>query len=156
VEGLAVITVDELTLRLLPMLREEEGLRLQVYDDATGLPIKPGTKVVGHPTIGVGRALDVNGITLEEADYLLANDIDKVAGQLDARLPWWRDMTLARQAVLASMAFQMGIGGVLAFSSTLRSMAAGDYPAAARGMLASKWAQQTPARAKRMAEMMRG
>lgn len=63
---------------LIPMLRAEEGLRLTVYDDATGKPIKPGTLVKGHPTIGIGRALDVNGITEAEAEYLKANDVAKI------------------------------------------------------------------------------
>lgn len=150
------LVVKELTLRLLPMLREEEGLRLQVYDDANGTLIRPGYTCLGHPTIGVGRCLDTNGITMPEADYLLANDIEKVAAQMDKALPWWRGMTLQRQVVLAGMVFQIGIAGVLAFKNTLAAMQAGNYEAASAGMLASKWAQQTPARAKRMAAQMRG
>lgn len=150
-----MIAVNELTLRLLPMLRDEEGLRLQIYDDANGAKIVPGYRCIGHPTIGVGRCLDTNGITLEEADYLLANDIAKVTAQLDKALHWWRDMSLTRQVVLAAMAFQMGVAGVLAFKQTLRAMEIGNFPAAASGMMASKWATQTPERAKRMARMMK-
>ena len=36
----------------------DEAMRLFVYDDATGLPIEPGSTCKGHPTIGVGRGLD--------------------------------------------------------------------------------------------------
>ncbi len=144
-----------LTALLLPMLKAEEGLRLKVYDDANGAEIKPGYRCIGHPTVGVGRCLDTNGITEAEAEYLLASDIEKVLGQLDRALPWWRDMTLPRQMVLAGMAFQMGLVGLLAFKATLRAMEAGDYDAAARGMLGSLWARQTPGRARRMAEIMR-
>lgn len=53
------------------------------------------------------------------------------------------------------MAFQMGIVGLLGFTNTLAAIKRGDYAAAATGMLASLWARQTPARAKRMADMMR-
>jgi lysozyme len=140
---------------LLPMLRVEEGTRLLVYDDATGAVIRPGTKVIGHPTIGCGRCLDTNGITDAEADYLLSNDIAKVSAQLDAALPWWRDQTPARQAVLASMVFQMGLKGTLGFTQTLAAVRAGAYAAAATRMLASTWAKQTPARVERLAAMMR-
>lgn len=139
---------------LMPMLLAEEGSRLAVYDDATGLPIRPGTKVLGHPTIGVGRALDTNGITGEEAEYLLGNDVEHVCVQLDRALPWWSGISVNRRAVLAGMAFQMGIAGLLGFRNTLAMMQAGDFSGAARGMLASKWATQTPARARRMAAMM--
>ena len=41
-------------------LTDEEALRFVVYDDATGRPIVPGTHVIGHPSIGIGRALDVH------------------------------------------------------------------------------------------------
>jgi lysozyme len=64
-------------------------------------------------------------------------------------------MTATRQAVLAAMGFQLGIAGLLAFKATLRAMEAGSYAMAAAGMLASKWASQTPARAQRMAAIMR-
>lgn len=140
---------------LLPLLRADEGTRLVVYDDATGKPIRPGSKVIGHPTIGTGRALDVNGITQEEADYLLANDVAKVQAALDQRIPWWRGLTVNRQAVLASMAFQMGVAGLLGFTNTLSAVQAGAYGAAADRMLLSRWARQTPARAGRLSEMMR-
>lgn len=140
---------------LLPMLRAEEGLRLQVYDDATGKPIGPGSHVIGHPTIGVGRALDVNGITDEEADLLLSADLAKLTAQLDMALPWWRDLTPNRQAVLGSMVFQLGLKGTLAFRQTLAAVRAGNYSAAASGMLASAWAKQTPDRVERLAALMR-
>lgn len=146
--------MDALTAALVPMLRAEEGLRLAVYDDATSKPIVPGTKVIGHPTIGIGRALDTNGITSAEADYLLGNDVAKVAAALDANIPWWRTLTVTRQVVLAGMAFQMGVAGLMAFKNTLTMIQAGNYPGAARGMLQSKWATQTPGRAARMAQMM--
>lgn len=148
------IPMDALTAALVPMLRAEEGLRLTVYDDASGVLIKPGYRCLGHPTIGIGRALDVNGITDAEADYLLGNDIAKVTAQLDGTLPWWRGLTTTRQVVLAGMAFQMGVVGLLAFKNTLTMVRSGDYVGAARGMLSSRWATQTPGRAVRMAQMM--
>jgi GH24 family phage-related lysozyme (muramidase) len=69
-----VLTPPDIRLLLSQMLEREEGLRTLVYDDATGKPIGPGSVVQGHPTIGIGRALDVNGITAVEADFLLEND----------------------------------------------------------------------------------
>jgi lysozyme len=119
-----------------------------------GMVLKPYKDTVGKTTIGVGRNLDDVGITKSEAMMLLGADIDKVEAQLDAQLPWWRGMSDARQRVLANMAFNLGIIGLLGFKNTLASMKAGDYKAAAAGMLASKWAGQVGDRAKRLAEMM--
>lgn len=140
---------------LAALLTAEEGVRLTVYDDATGKPLLPGMKVVGHPTIGIGRALDRKGLTAAEAQHLLANDIAEVRAQVAKELPWSAALSENRRMVLEAMAFQMGIAGLLKFKNTLAMVQRGDYAAAASGMLNSVWAGQTPARAERMAEMMR-
>lgn len=132
---------------LIKQLRDEEGEVLHVYNDS-----------MGFATIGVGRLIDKRkggGITAEESAYLLGNDIAKVNAQLDAKIPWWRKLDEARQAVIQGMAFQMGIDGLLGFKNTLKMVESGDYEGAGKGMLNSLWAKQTPARAKRMSEQMR-
>ena len=53
------------------------------------------------------------------------------------------------------MAYQMGIDGLAGFKNTLKNIAAGRWNDAATGMLDSKWAKQTPNRARRHAEQMR-
>jgi lysozyme len=150
-----VLTPPDIRLLLSQMLEREEGLRLTVYDDATGKAIVPGTLVVGHPSIGIGRALDVRGISTGEADFLLENDINEVLAQVREELPYFDGLSARRQVVLLAMAFQMGIGGLLGFRNTLAMVKAGDYSGAATGMLNSRWAKQTPARARRMSDIMR-
>jgi lysozyme len=137
------------------LLAREEGLRLTVYDDATGRPLAPGSTLVGHPTIGVGRCLDRRGITAAEAMALLENDIAELRVQVAQALPWAAGLSENRRLVLQAMAFQMGLAGLLAFKDTLAAMRRGDYGVAADSMLASAWARQTSARAARMAAMMR-
>lgn len=140
--------------RITDILLNEEGVRLVVYDDATGKPIVPGTTVKGHPTIGIGRCLDTEGITLVEAHELLQDDIEGIINTLSAQ-PWWGGLNDTRRAVLVCMAYQMGVTALLSFKNTLAHVAAGQYAQAADEMLNSVWARQTPARAKRMADMMR-
>jgi lysozyme len=53
------------------------------------------------------------------------------------------------------MSFQLGVDGLLGFKQTLDAVKGGRYDEAAFDMLQSRWAQQTPARAKRLAEQMR-
>lgn len=135
--------VDDLTRQL----RRDEGEVLHAYQDH-----------LGFWTIGIGRLIDQRkggGLTKDEAAYLLGNDIAKFTTALRLRLPWFDKLDEARQGVLANMVFQMGIEGLLGFKNTLGMIERGDYEGAADAMLASKWAQQTPARAGRLAEQMR-
>jgi lysozyme len=55
------------------------------------------------------------------------------------------------------MAYQMGVEGVCGFKTMLRCLEAGELEKAAGAALNSRWAKvQTPARAKRVAAMIRG
>jgi lysozyme len=126
-------------------LVNDEGIRLKTYRDT-----------VGKLTIGVGRNLDDVGISTAEAMALLENDLAHVASQLDAALPWWKSMTDNRQQALANMCFNMGLGTLLTFKTTLGLMQSGNYSAAADAMLNSKWAQQVGARAVRIANQVKG
>lgn len=131
--------------KLVTQLTIDEGLRLRPYLDT-----------VGKRTIGIGRNLDDVGISQDEANYMLKNDIARVESQLDKALSWWRTMSDDRQQVLANMCFNMGIKTLLTFKNTLAAMQSGRYSDAANGMLASVWARQVGARAVRLAEVMRG
>jgi lysozyme len=116
---------------------------------------KPYKDTVGKTTIGVGRNLDDVGLSPDEIQYLLGNDIARVKADLDRAMPWWSQMTDARQNVLANMCFNLGLSRLGGFVNTLAAMKAGKYDAAADGMLASKWATQVGARAQRLAATMR-
>jgi lysozyme len=143
------------TAQLTDELIADEDLRLLVYDDATGLPLRIGQVLKGHPSIGIGRALDVHGISREEALYLCRNDIDGVAVELDNALPWFSQLDSVRAGVLANMTFNMGLGGLAGFHNMLSAVQAGKYDLAAEEMLASKWAVQVGGRAKKLAARMR-
>lgn len=140
---------------LIAELVQDEGIRLTCYDDATGKPLTPGTALAGHPTIGIGRALDVNGISQAEAYYLLGNDIDRTETELLRRLPWLTEVDEERRRVLLNMAFNLGIDGLMQFHDTLRYVEEGRYELAARSMEGSKWYRQVGARAVRLAARMR-
>lgn len=125
-------------------LRHAEGEVLHAYQDTEG-----------YWTIGIGRCIDKlkGGITQEEAGFLLAHDVEKVNEGLDNFFPWWRRLAPNQRMVMQSMAFQMGIGGLSKFKRFLEAAQRGAHGEAARHMLQSKWAQQTPKRAQELAEM---
>lgn len=125
-------------------LRKEEGLRLKPYRCSAG-----------KLTIGYGRNIEDNGISIGEAEYLLENDVKSVIQQLNVKIPWINTLTENRQVVLVDMAFNLGIGGLLLFKNTLAMIQRGDYEAAAKAMLQSKWATQVGSRAEALSELMR-
>ncbi len=138
------------TQQLMRELVRDEAVRLKPYRDS-----------VGKLTIGIGRNLDDRGISLTEAEFLCHNDIADVMVELDHQLPWWRSLDEVRQRVIANMAFNLGVDGLLpggakpGFPRTLELIRTGRYLEAAQAMLATKWAKQVGQRAERLALMMR-
>jgi len=132
--------------KLVNQLRRDEGEVLHAYEDH-----------LGFLTIGIGRLIDKRkggGISAQEAAYLLNNDIDTRIVELERRIPWFKSLDEARKGVLLNMAFQLGVDGILAFKNTLKEVQDGNYSKASEMMLLSKWATQTPERAKRLAKQM--
>ena len=67
-----------------------------------------------------------------------------------------RWQTVGDRRARANMGYQLGIAELMGFKRMLAAMERGDYEAAAREMLDSKWARQdSPGRARRLAERMR-
>ncbi len=140
---------------LIGELRRDESTRLKVYDDKTGRPIVPGSVVQGHPTIGTGRSLDIDGITEAEDAHLLDNDIDRVTAELLGALPLFAKLDDTRQRCLANMAVNMGTHGVLGFHDAIRYMTEERWEMAARAMEDSDWFREVPVRAGRLIAMIR-
>lgn len=134
-------------------LETRERVRKQLMIDE-GLRLKPYRDSVGKLTIGIGRNLDDVGISALEAYDLLDHDIDRAIIQLVGRFPWFNDLNEARQAVMVNWCFNIGIESLSGFRNTLAALRAGDFVAASKGMLASKWARQVGPRATRLARIM--
>ena len=130
---------------LLEMIKEHEGLRL-----------KPYTCTAGKLSIGYGRNLQDRGITLDEAEHMLQNDVKLCYDELDC-FSWWRDLDQTRQAALVDLCFNMGLPSLLTFRKALAAMAEGNYNRAADEFLDSKWAKHDVPewRSNRIAEMIR-
>ena len=116
---------------------------------------KPYKCTADKLTIGVGRNLDDNGITEDEALYLLKNDINRCVSDVGRNIPEWKKHNECRQNVLVELCFNIGINRLLGFKKMLAALHKNDYATAADEMLDSKWAVQVGNRAKTMAAMMR-
>ncbi len=113
----------------------------------------PYADTVGKLTIGIGRNLTDKGLTDDEIDYLLSNDLKECRDDL-ATFPWWAGLDDVRRNVLLDMRFNLGSAGFRKFTGTLAAVAQGDYVKASEQMVKSKWASQVKDRAQRLARMM--
>jgi lysozyme len=138
---------------LIEQIKFEEGLRLKAY-------LCPAGKL----TIGYGRNLDakndLNGnkipieITKDQAEAILFDDLVRTSEKLHAA---WHGMSLltpARRDACINMAFQMGIDGFLGFKKMREHLLKCDWLKAHDAALDSAWAEQTPARSKRVAKQL--
>jgi len=124
-------------------LIRDEGKRNKVYNDSCGIA-----------TIGIGRNLRDRGLSDEEISFLFKNDLLQVEQDCDNALPWWRDLSDARQRVLANMCFNLGLTRLLEFKKFLAALKEHRYRDASLEMLNSKWARQVPKRALRLSKMI--
>lgn len=145
-------THRELAARL---IRDGEGRRLTVYDDATGKPIKAGDTLIGHPTIGYGRNLAGKGLEDDEAEALLAVDLvdcEEIARAFVGPVVWLA-LSDARRAVLMDMAM-MGAPRLYGFVRLKAAIMRQDWKAAAAEIEDSNYFRQVKRRGVRNRDIM--
>ncbi|WP_336284194.1 glycoside hydrolase family protein [Citrobacter arsenatis] len=141
---------------IIPLLREEEGVRYDPYIDS-----------LGFPSTGVGFKLGPQNAPLSHYTFRiddntinawLQSDVDAVKATMQKDAAVSQALTHCnqpRQDILTSMSYQMGENGLDGFHNMLSAINAEDWDEAATQMLDSTWAKQTPERAQRHAEVMR-
>ena len=126
-------------------IKRHEGKRYQPYEDSEGIL-----------TVGYGRNLRDVPFSANEIELMFDNDFLRAslgAESFDA----YQQMNEIRRGVLTEMVFQMGVNGVSKFKKFLAASFAHDWTRAADEMLDSRWAKQTPERARELAKLfMRG
>lgn len=128
------------------MIQRHEGLRHFVY-------MCPA----GKYTIGYGRNIDPaggKGISTKEAEYLLQNDLSRICTHLTKAYPIFHDFNEARQTVLISMGYILGVHGLMKFKRMLKALAHRSYETAADELIDSLMAKQLPERSKELAYML--
>lgn len=119
-----------------------------------GNKAKPYTDTVGKLTIGVGRNLTDRGLSPDEVNYLLANDIVIATSDAKKLVPVFDSLDDVRQEVLVNMSFNLGIDRLRGFKRFLAAVNAKDFAKASVEMLDSLWAKQVGARANRLSKAM--
>ena len=131
---------------LTEMLRKHEGVRDKVYLCSAG-----------YETIGVGRNISEDGLGLsdDEIDYLLSNDIKRVLEELTEEYYWFAGLDEARQDAMIDISFNLGQTRLRGFVKSLEAMAREDFDTAADEFMDSKWSEQVGDRAVEVTEIIR-
>jgi len=135
------------TSNIIDLLRKHEGVSRYVYEDH-----------LGNATIGVGRCVQTNiglGLSDDEIDYLLNNDIGRCVNELRHAFPWFMGLNIARKDALISMCFNLGMTRLRGFKLALDAMARKDFEEAAEEFMDSLWSKQVGIRAFELTEMIR-
>ena len=133
--------------KLIETLRRHEGVEKYVYKDH-----------LGYDTIGVGRLVQADiglGLSDDEIDYLLQNDIDRVEKELVDSFDWFVELDPVREEACINMCCNLGLTRYKGFSRALAAMARHDYEDAADEFMDSLWARQVGDRAVEVTEMIR-
>ena len=132
--------------KLIETLRRHEGVRSHVYLCSAGFE-----------TIGVGRNISASGLGLshDEVDYLLANDIKRVDAELASAYPWYDKLDQVRREAMINISFNLGATRLNRFIKALEGMASGNYESAADEFMDSLWSKQVGQRATEVTQMIR-
>jgi lysozyme len=133
------------TEQLLEMLKRHEGVESHVYRCSAG-----------YETIGVGRNISKSGMGLsdDEVDYLLENDIVRVIKELSSEYPWFRGLDDVRKDAMIDISFNLGATRLRGFRRALAAMDAADYKTASLEFLDSKWSRDVKGRSTELAYMI--
>ena len=133
-------------------VKKHEGYRNKVYLDT-----------LGKRTVGVGH-LCVEDFWEDDKEYeesflmeILQKDLQEAIRNAKELMNKYgcSDINEIAEEILIEMVFQLGMTGVSKFKNMWKALAELNYVGASYEMLDSRWAKQTPNRAKAMAEQMK-
>ena len=137
--------------KLIETLKRHEGVKSHAYKDQFG---------TWH--IGAGRNIHAEGsnkgmgLSEDEIDYMLSNDIVRTIKELTEEYPWFRTLDEgARRDGIINMHFNLGRYRFAKFVKAIGHMEAENYEEAAAEFLDSRWAKQVKGRSLEVTDMIK-
>ena len=140
--------------KALDIIKHHEGFRSKPYKleykTAEGEDVKED-----FYTIGYGFRMEYLELDEDIAEMILCRKIHKIEMDLDKNFKWYDSATELVKCGVVSIVYQIGFSSFCKFKKTIAFLADNDWEKAADECLDSRWAIQTPGRAKEVSDLIR-
>lgn len=129
---------------IIEQLKIHEGYKSKVYKCTAGVD-----------TIGVGFAIKDLELSEEVCDLILQEKLELLEERFEKKFDWFKTSPIEVRNVMLNMAYQLGFRGFCKFKKTIAYLEDAEWEKASVEMLDSKWAKQTPNRARELSEIIK-
>ena len=129
---------------IIEQLKIHEGYKSKVYKCTAGVD-----------TIGVGFAIKDLELSEEVCDLILQEKLEVLEERFEKKFDWFKTSPIEVRNVMLNMAYQLGFRGFCKFKKTIAYLEDAEWEKASVEMLDSKWAKQTPNRARELSEIIK-
>jgi len=130
--------------KLIESIKKHEGYVGIVYKDSLGID-----------TIGYGFAIKDLELDADICDIILERKLSTLIDRINNKFSWYNYMPPEIKDVIVEMCYQMGVYGFSCFKKTIAYLQDKKWEEASIEMLDSRWAEQTPNRAKEMSKRVK-
>ena len=129
---------------LIDSIKKHEGYVGIVYKDSLGID-----------TIGYGFAIKDLELDEDLCEIILERKLNMLTDRIFNKFQWYKYMPDEIQDIVTEMCYQLGVTGFSKFKKTIAYLQNKQWDDASVEMLDSKWAKQTPNRAKEMSDRVK-
>ena len=129
---------------LIESIKKHEGFSAMVYKDSLGID-----------TIGYGFAIKDLELDSDICEMILERKVKNLKDRVEIKFDWYKYMPQEIKDIVVEMCYQMGVYGFSRFKKTIAFLQNKEWEKASVEMLDSRWAQQTPNRAKEMSDKVK-
>ena len=131
-------------MKLIDSIKQHEGYVKRVYKDSLGID-----------TIGYGFAIKDLELDQDICDMILDRKLKDLERMVNSKFNWYRYMPPEIKNVVIEMCYQLGVTGFSNFRKTITFLQNKQFHDASVEMLDSRWAEQTPVRAKELSNRVK-
>jgi len=131
-------------MNLIESIKKHEGYVGVVYKDSLGID-----------TIGYGFAIKDLELDADICDIILERKLKDLEHRIKLKFDWYKYMPQEIKDIVTEMCYQLGVTGFSKFKKTIAYLQNKEWKNASIEMLDSRWAKQTPNRAKEMSNRVK-